>query len=109
MTGDWDTGLPYLAKGSDADLAEAAKQDLAGPSKPADQVTAGNLWWSLGDKNAGLEAVRLKNRAAHWYTLALPKVSGAVETKIRKRLDSMGSYRPIRPGVRRPRQLRPLP
>lgn len=90
VTGDWDTGLPYLAKGSDADLAEAAKKDLAGPSKPADQVTAGNLWWSLGDKNAGVEAVRLRSRAVHWYTLALPKVSGAVETKIRRRVDSMG-------------------
>ncbi len=90
MTGDWDTGLPYLAKGSDAELAEAAKKDLAQPSKSADQVAAGNLWWSLGEKKTGLEAARLKNRAAHWYALALPKLSGAVETKIRKRLDSLG-------------------
>ncbi len=91
MTGDWDTGLPYLAKGSDADLADAAKKDLAGPGKPADQVTVGNLWWSLGDKKAGVEAVRLRNRAVHWYAIALPKLSGAAETRVRKRIDSMGS------------------
>ena len=91
VTGDWDTGLPYLAKGSDADLADAAKKDLAGPGKPADQVTVGNLWWSLGDKKAGVEAVRLRNRAVHWYAIALPKLSGAAETRVRKRIDSMGS------------------
>ncbi len=91
ITGDWNTGLPWLSKGSDAELAEAAKQDLAKPGAAADQAALGNLWWSLGEKKSGLESARLKNRAAHWYTLALPTLSGAVETKIRKRLESLGA------------------
>ena len=90
VTGDWEKGLPYLAKGSDADMAEAAKQDLAKPDKSADQLTAGNLWWSLAKKYSGLEASRLKNRAAHWYTLALPQLSGAQASEVHKRLDSLG-------------------
>jgi hypothetical protein len=90
VAGDWDTGLPYLAKASSADLADAAAKDLAQPSIPADQVAAGNLWWNLAEKRTGLEAMRLKNRAAHWYLLALPKLSGMIETRVRKRLDTLG-------------------
>ena len=109
VTGDWDTGLPYLAKGADADLADPAKKDLARPSKAADQVAAGNLWWNLGKKKTGLEAARLKNLRRPLVCPGLAEIvrggrNGNPQTARQQRW-----HRPVCVGIRRPRQLRPLP
>ena len=90
VSGQWDKGLPYLAKAADADLTEPAQHDLTKPDSAAQQTDCGDRWWSLGEKKSGLEASRLKARAAYWYRLALPQSNGLGEAKLIKRLESLG-------------------
>lgn len=49
--GDWKTGLPLLAKGSDEALKRLALQ-IADPAAAtsAEQLTAGNVWWTESQK-----------------------------------------------------------
>ena len=60
--GDWDMGLPHLAKGADGELADVAKADLARPEKAADQTALADRWRSLAEKRSGVEQSRLKAR-----------------------------------------------
>ncbi len=87
--GDWDKGLPRLAKGGDAELADAAKADLAHPENAPEQIALADRWRSIGEKKSGLESARLKARAQYWYRLALKQSSGLATTAIRKQLDKL--------------------
>lgn len=65
--GAWDVGLPYLEKGGDALLKKLAQWDLAGPSRPEDQLAVADGWWEIGEKEAEPAKSSLRRRAAHWY------------------------------------------
>src|SRR5439155_16329922 len=52
--GDWDKGLPMLAAGSDAGLADLAKKDLSKPTDPAVRVEVGEGWLERARKEACL-------------------------------------------------------
>ena len=51
VKGDWEKGLPYLAKGSREDLAQLARQELAKPAAAAEQTAVGDGWWALAEKD----------------------------------------------------------
>ncbi|NQU26399.1 MAG: hypothetical protein HQ567_34370 [Candidatus Nealsonbacteria bacterium] len=90
IAGDWNKGLPWLAKAEDTALAALAKQDLAGPTKPAEQVAMGDQWYEIADKRKGLESSRLEARASYWYKQALPNLAGLEARRLEKRLSEMG-------------------
>ena len=75
--GNWDGGLPLLAKGNDAPAQRAAKADLAAPREPAAQVAAGDGWWTLAQEASGLSKAHLMLRARHWYKSAMPGLAEA--------------------------------
>lgn len=92
--GDWPAGLAMLAKGSDEGFAEAARQDLAGPKKGDARAQAGDRWWALAEAaGRGPEADALRDRARHWYTLALPDTKGITRGLLVKRLEPTGGVR----------------
>jgi len=66
---DWPTGLPYLAKGSDPGLAEAAAQDLVPGDTPEDWAVVGDAWWDVASSHPEA-ADAIKRRAVHYYELA---------------------------------------
>ena len=84
--GDWERGLPLLAKGSDATLKALAEQDLAAPAAPDAQVALGDGWWDAAAPKGGAAKSRLQERAAHWYAAALPKLDGLAKVKAEKRI-----------------------
>jgi choice-of-anchor C domain-containing protein len=86
--GDWDRGLSYLAKGTDAKLKTAAATDLAKPAKAAKQVEAAEGWWDLAQAEQGTAKTLLQERACYWYSQALPQLTGLIKTKVEKRLES---------------------
>lgn len=90
IAGDWQRGLPWLAKGDDPQLADLAKRDLAQPQSAEQQAALGDAWWELSESKKGLENSRLRGRAAHWYGRALPKLTGLARAKLEKRIEETG-------------------
>jgi hypothetical protein len=69
--GDWDKGLPHLAKGDNSALAEIAKKDLASPTKATEQVDLGDVWWDRAEiEKVSHVKAQFQRRAAHWYQRA---------------------------------------
>jgi hypothetical protein len=91
--GDWQKGLPMLARGSDAALKGLAIEELKNPLEPAGQVALGDGWWDWAEKAAGREQTQLRARTAHWYRQALPGLSGLVQEKVQKRLREIDAAR----------------
>ncbi len=86
VKGQWDQGLPMLAKGSSQTLAELARQDLAAPGDPKQQVALADAWWNLGEKESSANKTAIEGRARHWYQQAVDKTSGLDKARIQKRL-----------------------
>jgi WD40 repeat protein len=94
---EWERGLPFLAKGSDVGLAEAAKKDLAVPTDPQQQLEAANLWWALAEKDTAKAA--LQRRARLWYWHAWPGLAGLDKTRVARRLEITIGTRQLLPGL----------
>ena len=69
--GDWDKGLPLLAKGNDNLLKQLASTDLTRPGEAAAQVAMGEAWLAVlnavGSVLLGLIAVWLGVRLAQSF------------------------------------------
>jgi len=104
--GDWQQGLPCLAKGGDAGLSRAAQEDLKAPQDPAVQLKLADAWWDLGAKTQGTEQGALYLRAGHWYEQVLRATTVELaRLKIEKRLEEIAKISrtmPGRPGAKMP-------
>jgi hypothetical protein len=96
--GDWEKGLPYLAKGGDSKLCQTAREDLRSPQGAESQLKLADAWWDLAANKAGeLEPDALRLRAGYWYK-QLPSEAniGLLRMKIEKRLNQIErSGRPV--------------
>jgi hypothetical protein len=90
VRGDWAAGLPLLVKGSDAALADLARQNLAQPVGDEQQVAVADGWWSQSESRKGIEAGRIRDRALEGYRDALPGLSGLTRVRVEKRLQEAG-------------------
>jgi len=87
--GDWDLGLPLLAKGSDPALKSLAAKELLKPADAAGRVELADGWWDLAEKERN--EARQKNlyqRAMAHYEQARPEASSLLLTKINLRLEA---------------------
>ena len=85
--GDWTTGLPLLAKGSDEKLKALADQEIKAPTEADQQVQIADAWWDLAQKEAGIARDSLHLHAGNIYQAALPNlVSALKKAAIEKRL-----------------------
>jgi len=84
--GNWDRGVSMLALGSDAALKRVASKELDTPTDVEGQVALGDGWWDLAETKDGFAKERLRERAAVWYRLAVPKLSGLAKSKVEKRI-----------------------
>jgi hypothetical protein len=89
--GDWERGLPLLAKGRDAALKGLAEKDLGSPEEAMERYAVGNGWWEWGEKEklSVLEKTRVLQRTAQWFELALPGLSGLYKTAAERRLEAV--------------------
>lgn len=89
--GEWDRGLPLLAKGTIPMLKAAAEKDLAKPEDAPGQASTGDAWGSAAEKEKGaFDKRRLQARARFWYERALPTLGGLERARVEKRLEEMG-------------------
>jgi hypothetical protein len=88
---DWAAGLPYVAKGTDPRLIDAAKTDLSSPTDPKAQHSLGEVWFRLGLDQKEHRAKRaILGRARVWFERELKAKLDAVDAvKARARLDDI--------------------
>lgn len=84
--GAWKDGLPKLARGADSVLKEVAARDLADPQDGAGRVAVGDGWWNVADKESGTAQSMARSRAAYWYGLALPGLTGLTKSRVERRV-----------------------
>jgi tetratricopeptide (TPR) repeat protein len=84
VKGDWDKGLTFLVKGSDANLKALAQKDIALPTVAADQLAVADGWYDLAAKES--PKTQLQLRAHYWYKEAVAGLTGISKTKAEKRL-----------------------
>ncbi len=87
--GDWQEGLPYLSRGSDAALAQVAQQDLAGANDPPGWVRLADEWGRLARRAQGSEQVAMAGRAAAYYEKALPALEGLEKLRVERELEAL--------------------
>jgi regulation of enolase protein 1 (concanavalin A-like superfamily) len=95
--GDWQEGLPFLARGGDAALKEMAEKDLASPDDGEAQKALGDGWSRrAGSVNSTAARTAYQRRAHYWYQLAalqLPKES-KVLPEVRDRMRALANAVP---------------
>jgi formylglycine-generating enzyme required for sulfatase activity len=89
LKGNWEKGLPHLARGSDAQLKALAEKDVAGASAAADQMALGDAWWKLAEGESAAIKQSIAVRAGHWYLQALPGLSGLEKTKVERQVKTI--------------------
>ncbi len=86
MLGDWNRGLPMLAKGSDTNLNDAAEKEIAGTEDAKEQTRLGDTWWNIAQSKEGYEHDQILAHAVNLYRAALPGLSGLERVRIERRL-----------------------
>lgn len=87
--GDWDSGLPHLARGSDAPLRALAALELNESDAPGSAIRIGDGWWKQGEQYRGEVRSRVRNHAAAWYRRAIDQVRGHDRARAQARIDKM--------------------
>ncbi len=92
VRGEWEKGLPLLAKGSDAALKGAAEADQAASSDASLSLRACEAWLELAEKERAPRARSLlAERAAHWYGRLGPQAGEVNRLSIERRLATLGT------------------
>lgn len=84
--GRWDSGLPLLAKSDDSVLKSVASADAADPPAAAGQFALAEQWYAISARESATIRSRLRERAQHWYSRAVPGLNGLQQTLARRRL-----------------------
>jgi hypothetical protein len=63
--------------------------ELAKPEKPQEFVEVGDLWFEISQTLESKAKEATTKRASHWYSLALPHLSGLSATRVKKRIVSL--------------------
>lgn len=87
--GNWEKGLPALARCADPALKGPATADAAGPTDAAAQAGLADAWWALGEKEAEPAKFHLRSRAAFWYRQALPELDGLKQRAAQTRIEAV--------------------
>jgi len=92
--GEWEKGLPHLAKSPEQTLADLASQDLEAPVDPPEQRSLAEEWIELAESEDGPGKLQMYLRARHWLEQALPALSGADQVSASDRLGEIAAKVP---------------
>ena len=79
--GNWEKGLPHLAKSSSSSLSSLAQKDLTRPTSPGARLAIGDGWWDQVRDQRGIYKRQVLSRAAHWYRKAVPGLQSLTSVK----------------------------
>lgn len=83
---EWDKGVAYLAKGSDADLKKAAVDELQGANTASTNELLGDGWWAVGEKQSESIRPKVRAHAVQFYEKAIQGSSGLARVKMEHRI-----------------------
>lgn len=92
--GQWEQGLPLLARGPEGGLRALAQKDIDQPTDAGEQLQVGDGWSELADAEASSAKHQLSARAYHWYKSALPRLSGLSQARADKRVKQLLEQNP---------------
>jgi hypothetical protein len=92
VKGDWNAGLPMLAKAADPVWRTPAQFDVASPADPPACLAVADAWWDLGNSLAEPYRGNLLDRAGHWYRLAMPGLPAADRGRVVQRLAALKGF-----------------
>jgi hypothetical protein len=96
----WAKGLPYLARGSDRQLAELATLELQETDSPEVWLKLGDAWRTFAAKADLATRTVARNKAGDWYVKAYPRVNDAEAARVEKVLSPWAKDNPrLRPAV----------
>lgn len=98
LRGDWEKGVPHLARSSDVNLRKAAERELAMPDGVDDWEALGDLWQAAADAASESDRPACAASAEFWYAKALAASTGLRKVKIQRLLEKVG---PVPQQVRR--------
>jgi hypothetical protein len=96
---DWDKGLPYLARGSDPQLADLANRELKESTSPAAWAKLGDGWRKFAAKADGPAKTQARKKAYAWYARAYAEAPEAEAARLEKAMTALADKVP---GLRRP-------
>ena len=83
FNGDWEEGLPYLAKSGEPPYAELAAQDLEIGMSPDDRIAMADAWFTMGRRKQGIRGHQMLLRARHWLVTVEKSVQGRRRRDVR--------------------------
>ena len=94
VKGDWDKGLPTLARGSDAALTQLATTELTKPTTAEEQKKLGDGWWEFAGSKVNFAWKGSQARAAHWYREAVARLEGPAKVEVEQKLNGLEEQPP---------------
>jgi hypothetical protein len=87
LRGEWQRGLPMLAKGSDLKLKALATVELSKPADAESVAAIADGWWDVATARHDLSHGIVLRHAVEHYQVALSSATGLRRTAIQKRLE----------------------
>jgi hypothetical protein len=88
--GQWERGLPFLARGPEGVLRELALKEQAAANSETAGVQAADGWWDFGQQAAGVERAQALAHAQALYRQAESRLKGITLARIQARLGPGG-------------------
>lgn len=86
ISGDWERGLPLLAKGTDPELAQLASAELSGKGGPEAVVALADAWLKWAQRQKGVALDGASARAVDLYSKVRTQLDGLARTRVEKRI-----------------------
>jgi hypothetical protein len=87
VKGEWDAGLPMLAKGADSTLKMLAVQELAHSTTAEETTAVADAWWDLSAKQPDVNSrAAVTDHAATLYERCVSEIAGLRKVQIEKRI-----------------------
>ena len=96
VDGDWQRGLPWLARGDNRSLRRLAQADLERMVDVPDQLAVADGWRELAGQAEGRIQEQMLTRAAWWYRRILAKLHEFRRMQVQTWLDAMPPRSPER-------------
>jgi hypothetical protein len=95
VSGNWERGLPLLARGNNASWKALAEKQLANPKDASARARLGDDCVRLAEAEKGQAKRNLQRRALHWYGLALPGLKGLTRVRVENEIRELARVFPL--------------